>query len=101
MDTLAEAAAPETSEELYARLSLNASTLEKAVITVILDPWTYLLYFAIFMTPLLFAAFWASSVLLKEEHRERRKEKRRQERKKASIKAKSKAKSNSKSKRKA
>jgi hypothetical protein len=57
----------ETTEEMFQRLTVNATALEKIAITVLMDPWTYLCWFALFMAPLLFAAVWASSVLLKEQ----------------------------------
>ncbi len=71
-------AAKETPEEVFQRLTQNATRLEAMVITVLLDPWPWLLGFCIMMVPLLCAAFWASSVLLKEEQMARKKAKRKQ-----------------------
>ena len=71
-------AAKETPEEVFQRLTQNASRLETMVITVLLDPWPWLLGFCVMMVPLLCAAFWASSVLLKEEQTARKKAKRKQ-----------------------
>ena len=70
--------AKETPEEVFQRLTQNATRLEAMVITVLLDPWPWLLGFCIMMVPLLCAAFWASSVLLKEEQTARKKAKRKQ-----------------------
>ena len=80
----------ESPDELYERLlPENATVLDRAVLTILVDPWTYILYLVIFMTPLIFVSAYATWILMRDSAKERlaekakRKAKRARSRKKA------------------
>ena len=77
---------PETPEARFARLlPPNATVLDRAVLAVLLDPWTYLGYLMCVLTPLILLSAYAHWTLMKDEARE--KWKRRKERKERKRKA--------------
>ena len=81
----------ETPEERCARLlPENATVVDHFVLTVLLDPWTYLGWVVAILTPLVFLSAWASWVLMKDVGREKR-EKRAKKKAKNDKQAKAKA----------
>ena len=81
----------ETPEARFARLlPPNATVVDHFVLTVLLDPWTYLGYLMMLLTPLVLVSAWASWVLVRDvgrEKREKRAKRKSEKEKKARAKA--------------
>lgn len=74
----------ETPEARFARLlPENATVVDHFVLTVLLDPWTYLGWLCAILTPLVFLSVWASWVLMKDAGREKREKRAKKKAKKA------------------
>ena len=74
----------ESPDELYERLlPENATVLDRAVLTVLVDPWTYISYLILFMLPLIAISVYATWILLRDSAKERLQKKAKRKAKKA------------------